>query len=76
MSADRVSLIHYDLLRELCEHCRRERFHFVPPGAAPATGPCRGCGSDSRLADVTDTSIWRLMTTADGEVVVVPLGSG
>ena len=73
MSA-RVSLIHYDLLRELCDHCRRERFHFVPMGAAPApTGPCKSCGADSKLADVSDTSIWRLMTKPNGEVVVVPL---
>lgn len=73
MSAKRVSLIHYDLLRELCDHCRKERFHFVPIGAAPATGPCRSCGSDSTLADVSDTAIWRLMTKPNGEVVVVPL---
>jgi hypothetical protein len=74
MSTNRVSLIHYDLLRELCDHCRKERFHFVPMGAAPAaTGPCKNCGSDSKLADVSDTSIWRLMTKPNGEVVVVPL---
>ena len=74
MSANRVSLINYDLLRELCEHCRNERFQFVPIGAAPAaTGPCKSCGSDSRLADMSDTAIWRLMTRPDGEVVVVPL---
>jgi len=72
-AANRVSLVHYDLLRELCDHCRRERFHFVPIGAAPATGPCKSCGSDSKLADVSDTSIWRLMTKPNGEVVVVPL---
>lgn len=73
MSANRVSLIHYDLLRELCDHCRKERFHFVPIGAAAATGPCKSCGSDSKLADVSDTAIWRLMTRPNGEVVVVPL---
>jgi hypothetical protein len=74
MSRNRVSLIHYDLLRELCDHCRKERFHFVPIGEAPvATGTCKNCGSNSQLADVSDTSIWRLMTKANGEVVVVPL---
>jgi len=73
MSKNRVSLIHYDLLRELCDHCRKERFHFVPIGEAAATGTCKNCGSDSKLADVSDTSIWRLMTKPNGEVVVVPL---
>ena len=74
MSANRVSLINYDLMRELCDHCRRERFHFVPIGATPApTGPCKACGSDSKLAEVSDTAIWRLMTRPNGDVVVVPL---
>lgn len=74
MSANRVSLVNYDLMRELCDHCRRERFHFVPIGAAPATtGPCKACGSDSKLAEVSDTAIWRLMTRPNGDVVVVPL---
>jgi hypothetical protein len=69
----RLPLINYDLLRELCDHCRKERFHFVPLGAEPATGPCRNCGRDSKLADVSDSAIWRLMTKENGEVVVVPL---
>ena len=69
----RLSLVHYDLLRELCESCRRERFHFVPIGAAPATGPCRHCGKESRMADLSDSSIYRLVTQPNGEVVVVPL---
>jgi len=73
MSKNRVSLVNYDLLRELCDHCRKERFHFVPIGDSPMTGTCKNCGSDSKLAEVSDTSIWRLMTKANGEVVVVPL---
>ena len=72
--SNRVSLISYDLLRELCDACRGERFHFVPMGdTAPATSACRNCGASSKLANVTDTSIWRLMTKPDGEVVVVPV---
>ncbi len=73
MSKQRLSLINYDVLRELCDSCRKERFHFVPIGAAPATGACKSCGSQSTLADMSDTAVWRLMTRADGEVVVVPL---
>lgn len=73
MSTDRVSLIHFDLLRELCEHCRNERFQFVPMGTDAAAGTCRKCGSALKRADVSDTSIWRLMTKPNGEVVVVPL---
>lgn len=69
----RLSLVNYDVLRELCEHCSKERFHFVPIGAAPATGACKNCGSQSKLADMSDTSVWRLMSGKDGEVVVVPL---
>jgi hypothetical protein len=73
MASERVSLVNYDLLRELCDTCRQERFHFVPIGAAPATGPCKHCGSDSRLAEVSDTAVWRLITNASGDVVVMPL---
>ena len=73
MGRERLSLIHYDVLRELCDKCRKERFHFVPIGAAPATGPCRECGAESKLADVSDTAVWRLMTKASGEIVVVPV---
>ncbi|MBV9478195.1 MAG: hypothetical protein JO315_19170 [Acidobacteria bacterium] len=73
LNGERVSLVNYDLLRELCDQCRSERFHFVPIGAAPATGACRQCGAESKLADVSDTGIWRLMTQPDGEVVIVPL---
>jgi hypothetical protein len=69
----RLPLINFDVLRELCEHCRKERFHFVPQGAEPATGPCRNCGEESKLADVSDTSIFRLITKPNGDVVVVPM---
>jgi hypothetical protein len=75
MSKHRLSLISYDVLRELCDHCRKERFHFVPIGAPHATGACTSCGADSKLADVSDTGVWRLLTRADGEVVVVPATS-
>lgn len=73
MTAKRVSLIHYDLLRDLCDGCRRERFHFVPIGAAPAPGPCKRCGGEGHLRDMSDSAIWRLVTQPNGEVVVVPL---
>ena len=69
----RLPLINYEVVRELCESCRRERFHFVPPGSAPATGACKGCGRDSTLADMSDSSIFRLMTDPNGELVIVPL---
>ena len=69
----RLSLINYDVVRELCDHCRRERFHFVPPGAAPAPGRCQSCGRDAKIADVSDTSIIRLVTQPNGEMVIVPL---
>jgi hypothetical protein len=73
MATKRLSLFNYDVLRELCDHCRAERFHFVPIGAPAATGPCSACGAESKLADVSDTGVWRLLTGADGEVVVVPV---
>jgi hypothetical protein len=73
MSFSRVSLIHYDVVRELCETCRNERFHFVPIGAAaPAPGRCK-CGAEGKLADTSNTSIIRLVTRPDGEMVVVPM---
>ena len=74
MPKERLSLINYDLVRELCESCRKERFHFVPIGSVPpATGPCKHCGTVSKLADISDSAVWRLMTGPSGEVVVVPL---
>ena len=69
----RLSLINYDVLRELCDACRKERFHFVPLGAEPATGACRNCGAESKLADMSDTAVFRLITHANGDVVVVPM---
>lgn len=69
----RLPLINYEVVRELCGHCARERFHFVPPGSAPAPGPCKTCGCDSKLADMSDSSIFRLMTDPNGEMVIVPL---
>jgi NMD protein affecting ribosome stability and mRNA decay len=68
----RLKLIHYDVVRELCDECRKETFHFVPIGTAPATRLCKRCGNDGRIADMTETSIFRLVTRDDGEVVVVP----
>ena len=74
MSFSRISLFHYDVVRELCERCRSERFHFVPIGApAPATGNCRHCGTEGKLTDTSETSIMRLVTRPDGEMVVVPV---
>ena len=71
MSADRLSLFHYDVMRELCDDCRRERFHFVPAGTAPDPGKCPACGAIRRLADVSNTSIIRLVTQPNGDVVIV-----
>jgi len=73
MSRQRLPLISYDVLRELCDHCRKERFHFVPMGAAPAPSRCAQCGAERRMADMSDTSVFRLVTQADGDVVVVPI---
>ena len=71
----RLSLINYDVLRELCGHCRKERFHFVPIGAPAAADKCTSCGAESKMADVSDTGVWRLLTRPNGEVVVVPAAS-
>lgn len=73
MRRSRITLFHYDVLRELCDNCRKERFHFVPTGALTATGTCPACGTERRIADFSDTAIVRLVTQADGNVVVVPL---
>jgi hypothetical protein len=71
--SERLSLINYDVLRELCDSCRKERFHFVPLGTEPATGPCRSCGAESKLADMSDTAVFRLVTHSNGDMVVVPM---
>lgn len=75
MKTKRLSLINYDVLRELCGHCRGERFHFVPIGAPAEPGTCSACGTKSQMADVSDTGVWRLLTRPNGEVVVVPARS-
>ena len=50
MNVSRISLFHYDVVRELCETCRNERFHFVPIGAAaPVPGLCSHCGNEGKL---------------------------
>ena len=73
MRRNRISLFTYDVVRELCDECRNERFHFVPSGASPATGACRRCGADAKLADFSDTAVIRLVTQANGNVVIVPV---
>ena len=73
MSRSHLSLFHYDVVRELCDHCRKERFHFVPTGTAPATGTCPRCGAERKLADFSDTAVIRLVTQPNGEVVIVPV---
>ena len=73
MPRSRLSLFTYDVVRELCDNCSKERFHFVPTGAAPTPGTCPRCGSERKLAEISDTAIVRLVTQANGEVVVVPV---
>lgn len=73
MSRPRLSLTNYDVLRELCEACRAEKFHFVPIGAAPAPGTCLKCGSAGQLVDLSDTALMRLVTTSTGQIIVVPV---
>jgi hypothetical protein len=73
MSRERLSLFHYDVMRELCDNCRNERFHFIPTGAHPDTGSCPRCGTARKLADFSDTAVIRLVTEANGDVVVVPV---
>ena len=72
MSRDRIELFTYDVRRELCGDCSSERFHFVPVGTRPATGACK-CGTERHLADVTQTSVIRLVTQPNGDFVVVPV---
>lgn len=71
MPPKRLSLFHYDVVRELCDDCSKEKFHFVPAGTSPEAGACVRCGAPARIADLSDTSIFRLVTREDGEVVVV-----
>ena len=73
MPRSRLQLFTYDVVRELCDTCSKERFHFVPTGAAPALGACPRCGSERKLAEISDAAIIRLVTQANGEVVVVPV---
>lgn len=72
MATKRLSLFHYDVVRELCAKCAKEKFHFVPTDAVPEAGYCSGCGASTALADVSDTSIVRLVTQPNGEMIFVP----
>ena len=58
---DRLSLFHYDVVRELCAKCGGEKFQFVPTGEDATPTPCN-CGSERELVDLSDTSIRRLVT--------------
>jgi hypothetical protein len=73
MPRSRLHLFTYDVMRELCDNCEKERFHFVPTGAAPAPGTCPRCGNERKLAEISDTAIIRLVTQPNGEMVVVPV---
>jgi uncharacterized protein (DUF983 family) len=73
MRRQRISLFTYDVLRELCDRCREERFHFVPSGAMPVTGRCPNCGQEREVADFSDSAVFRLVTQPNGDVVVVPV---
>ncbi len=73
MTTKRLSLITYDVLRELCERCLEEAFQFVPIGTALLPASCTGCGTDRTLADMSDSSIRGLVTRSDGELRIVPL---
>lgn len=66
----RLSLINYDVLRELCESCANEKFQFVPTGHEAEAGHCSRCGTSTKLADLSDSSIIRLVMR-DGEPFVV-----
>jgi hypothetical protein len=72
MSPKRLSLFHYDVVRELCAKCAKEKFHFVPTDATPEAGRCSQCGADTSLADLSDTAIGRLITQPNGELIIVP----
>lgn len=66
----RLSLINYDVLRELCERCANEKFQFVPTGSDAEAGHCSRCGASTKMADLSDSSILRLVMR-DGEAFVV-----
>jgi hypothetical protein len=64
MESTRLSLFYYDVIRERCANCGSEKFHFVPIGAAaPEAGDCMQCGTEREIADLSETSIRRLVTT-------------
>jgi len=71
MPPTRLSLFHYDVVRDQCWKCGAERFHFVPKGANPAPSPCRHCGMEPRVVDLSDTAVRRLVTNESGEMVIV-----
>jgi len=76
MSFSRLSLFHYDVVRELCPSCGGEKFHFVPIGDAPsAASECGDCGRERAFADLSDTSIRRLVagSSPKREIMIVPL---
>lgn len=67
----RLSLFYYDLVRELCTSCRREKFHFVAKGVDPAATDC-SCGASREIAELSDTSISRLVDRDSGEIAISP----
>ena len=71
MSSNRLPLITYDVLREVCGFCSGERFQLVPNGEPASPGECRHCGKETELADLSDTAIRRLVSGGDRGMVVV-----
>jgi len=67
----RLSLVTYDVLRELCIACENERFHFVPMGSAVETSDCDDCGTERQLAEVNQSAIARLMTVPQREINII-----
>ena len=71
MQTSRLSLFHYDVVRECCEKCGAEKFHFVPKDAEPAASTCTACGEERKIVDLSETSIRRLVSEKR-EIEVVP----
>lgn len=64
----KLSLFNHDLVREVCRKCGGEKFQFFPKGEEPSPSVC-SCGENLELADLSDTSIRRLIVSETGFVV-------
>jgi hypothetical protein len=70
MSSKRLPLVTFEVARELCDSCREETFRFLPIGSELLSSDCQKCGTKQTEADLSETSLFRLVTRGSGRLLI------